>query len=88
MTRGIRFTQAAWDDYTYWQTQDRKSLKRVNLLIEAVLREPFNGIGKPEPLLGSLSGYWSRRIDSTHRLVYAVDDVDMTVIACKGHYDD
>lgn len=88
MTRCIRFTQAAWDDTTYWQTQDRKTLKRVNLLIEAVLREPFTGIGKPEPLLGSLSSYWSRRIDSTHRLVYAVDDADLTVIACKGHYDD
>lgn len=55
--------------------------------VEAVLREPFVGIGKPEPLLGSLSGYWSRRIDNTHRLVYAVDDADVTVIACKGHCD-
>lgn len=87
MNRAIRFTQAAWDDYTYWQTQDRKTLKRVNQLIEAVVREPFVGIGKPEPLLGSLSGYWSRRIDNTHRLVYAVDDADVTVIACRGHYD-
>lgn len=88
MARSIRFTQAAWEDYTYWQTQDRKTLKRVNLLIEAVVREPFAGIGKPEPLLGSLSGYWSRRIDNTHRLVYAVDDADVTVIACRGHYED
>lgn len=88
MTRAIRFTQAAWDDYTYWQTQDRKTLKRVNQLIEAVVREPFIGIGKPEPLLGSLAGYWSRRVDNTHRLVYAVDDGDVTIIACRGHYDD
>lgn len=88
MARSIRFTPAAWADYIYWQTQDKKTLKRVNLLIEASAREPFTGIGKPEPLLGNLAGYWSRRIDDTHRLVYVVDDADLDVIACRGHYDD
>ena len=88
MARSIRFTPAAWADYTYWQGSDKKTLKRINLLIEAAAREPFDGIGKPEPLMGSLTGYWSRRIDAVHRLVYAVDDGDLDVIACRGHYDD
>lgn len=88
MARSIRFTPAAWDDYTYWQGQDRKTLKRINTLIEAVARDPFTGIGKPEPLMGNMTGYWSRRIDDVHRLVYAVDDADIDVIACRGHYDD
>lgn len=88
MGRSIRFTPAAWADYTYWQGQDRKTLKRVNTLIAEAVREPFVGIGKPEPLMGNLAGYWSRRIDEAHRLVYAVDDTDLDVIACRGHYDD
>ena len=88
MARSIRFTPAAWADYTYWQGQDKKTLKRINTLIEAAVREPFAGIGKPEPLMGNLAGYWSRRIDGTHRLVYAVDDADLDVVACRGHYDD
>ena len=88
MARSIRFTPAAWDDYTYWQRQDKKTLKRINTLIEAVAREPFAGIGKPEPLMGNMAGYWSRRIDGVHRLVYAVDDADIDVIACRGHYDE
>jgi len=87
MARFIRFTPAAWDDYTYWQGQDKKTLKRIHTLIEAAAREPFRGIGKPEPLLGNMAGYWSRRIDEAHRLVYAVDDADVDVIACRGHYD-
>ncbi len=86
MSRGICFTSHAWADYLYWQGQDKKTLKRINLLIEAAVRDPFAGIDKPEPLLGNLSGYWSRRIDDVHRLVYAVDDADLTVIACRGHY--
>ena len=65
----------------------QKTLKPINLLIEAARREPFSGIGKPEPLLVNLSGYWSRRIDDTHRLVYTVQDADFDVIACRGHYD-
>ncbi len=84
MARSIRFTPAAWADYTYWQGQDKKTLKRINVLIEAAAREPFDGIGKPEQLMGSLTGYWSRRIDAVHRLVYAVDDADLDVIACRG----
>ena len=88
MARSVRFTPAAWDDYIYWQGQDKKTLKRVNTLIEAALRDPFSGIGKPEPLMGNLSGYLSRRIDEVNRLVYAVDDTDLDVIACRGHYDD
>ncbi len=88
MRRSIRFTRAAWADYTYWQGQDRKTLKRINTLIEAAARDPFAGIGKPEPLLGNMVGYWSRRIDDIHRLVYAVSDADFDVIACRGHYDD
>ena len=88
MSRAIRFTPAAWDDYTWWQGQDRKTLKRINTLIEPARRDPFAGIGKPEPLMGNLSGYWSRRIDEVNRLVYAFDDVDFDVIACRGHYDD
>ena len=88
MARSIRFTPAAWDDYTYWQGQDKKTLKRINTLIEAAAREPFTGIGKPEPLLGNMAGYWSRRIDEAHRLVYATDDANIDVIACRGHYGD
>ena len=88
MARSIRFTPAAWDDYLYWQGQDKKTLQRINTLIEATVRDPFAGIGKPEPLMGNLSGYWSRRIDETHRLVYVVDDADLEVIACRGRYDD
>ena len=88
MARSLRFTPAAWDDYTYWQGQDNKTLRRINTLIEAVARDPFTGIGKPEPLMGNMAGYWSRRIDDVHRLVYTVDDADLDVIACRGHYDD
>ena len=84
MSRVIRFTLAAWEDYTWWQERDKKTLKRINTLIEAARRDPFDGIGKPEPLLGNLAGYWSRRIDETHRLVYAADDTDLDVIACRG----
>jgi len=70
------------------KARKKKALKRVNTLIEAAVRTPFAGIGKPEPLMGDLSGYWARRIDEVHRLVYAVDEADLDVIACRGHYDD
>ncbi|MCX8774090.1 Txe/YoeB family addiction module toxin, partial [Vibrio parahaemolyticus] len=70
----LSWTDDAWDDYLYWQTQDKKTLKRINKLINDVKRSPFEGIGKPEPLKENLSGFWSRRIDDTNRLVYAVDD--------------
>jgi toxin YoeB len=87
MPERIRWTLAAWDDYLYWQRQDRKTLKRINRLIADAVRHPFDGIGKPEPLREQLSGYWSRRIDETHRLVYAVERDDLVIIACRYHYD-
>lgn len=79
-------TLAAWEDYEYWQGQDRKTLKRINMLVKDCLRHPFEGIGKPEPLKENLSGFWSRRIDETNRLVYGVDDHSLVVIACRYHY--
>jgi toxin YoeB len=86
MPERITWTEAAWEDYLYWQTQDRKSLKRINLLIQDTVRTPFAGIGKPEPLRENLSGFWSRRIDDTHRLVYTVNGNDLVIIACRYHY--
>ena len=82
----VAFTHAAWQDYVWWQTQDKKTLRRINQLIEATLREPFTGIGKPEALRENLSDFWSRRIDDTHRLVYAVEAQQIVVIACRYHY--
>ena len=84
--RLISWTDEAWNSYVYWQTQDKKTLKRINKLISDVKRSPFDGIGKPEPLKENLSGLWSRRIDDTNRLVYAVDDTAITVISCRYHY--
>ena len=84
--RRICFVPNAWDDYLFWQGQDRRTLRRINQLIEACLREPFAGVGKPEPLRENLSGYWSRRIDDTHRLVYRATDDELVVIACRYHY--
>ena len=84
--RTIRFVPDAWEDYLYWQDQDKKTLKRINLLITAAAREPYAGIGKPEPLRGDLSGYWSRRIDEANRLVYRATDTDLVIIACRFHY--
>lgn len=83
----VTWTLAAWEDYEYWQGQDRKTLKRINNLIKDCLREPFAGIGKPEPLKENLSGLWSRRIDEVNRLVYLMDDGDLVVVACRYHYD-
>lgn len=85
--RAIRFVPDAWAAYLYWQQQDRKILKRINNLINDAAREPFARIGKPEPLCGSLAGYWSRRIDDTHRMVYRATDTELVVIACRFHYD-
>jgi toxin YoeB len=86
MTRLLAWTEAAWSDYLYWQGQDKKALIRINKLITEVLRTPFEGIGKPEALKENLAGFWSRRIDDTHRLVYAVSDSHITAIACRYHY--
>lgn len=84
--RLLSWTDEAWKDYVFWQTQDRKTLKRINKLIVDTQRTPFSGIGKPEPLRENLSGFWSRRIDDTNRLVYAVDNDALTIISCRYHY--
>ena len=83
----LAWTREAWSDYVYWQAQDKKTLKRINKLLTDSLRSPFEGVGKPEPLKENLSGFWSRRIDESNRLVYAVDDNQLTVISCRYHYD-
>ena len=85
--RKLAWGSKAWRDYLYWQSQDKKTLKRINRLIENTLNDPFRGIGKPEPLKEDLSGFWSRRIDETNRLVYAVDDDCLTIISCRYHYE-
>jgi toxin YoeB len=87
MARLLTFTPAAWDDYLYWQGQDKKTLKRINALISEAARSPFEGMGKPEPLRGDLSGYWSRRIDEANRLVYQASDTELEIIACRYHYE-
>lgn len=84
--RTLNFTDEGWDSYVYWQTQDRKTLKRINDLAKDVQRDPFAGIGKPESLKHGLSGCWSRRIDESNRFVYLVDDVELIVISCRYHY--
>lgn len=86
----IVFASAAWEDYLHWQAEDAKLLARVNVLIKECLRDPFRGTGKPEPLGGNLSGWWSRRINSEHRLVYRVtgkgEGQAIEVVACRYHY--
>ncbi len=84
--RLLSWTDEAWKDYLYWQNQDKKTLRRINKLIAETARSPFSGIGKPEALKENLSGFWSRRIDDTNRLVYAVDDMAITIISCRYHY--
>lgn len=82
----LLWEERAWEDYLYWQTQDKKTLKKVNTLIKDIQRNPFEGIGKPEALKKNLSGLWSRRIDDTNRIVYYQQDETIYIIACKGHY--
>ncbi len=82
------FHAHAWEDYQYWQQTDKQTLRRINTLIRELLRTPFEGIGKPEPLKGDLSGYWSRRIDSEHRIVYCVKQDEIVIVQCRGHYND
>jgi toxin YoeB len=84
--RLLSWTDEAWNDYLYWQGQDKKTLKRINALITDALRHPFTGIGKPESLKANLSGFWSRRIDDENRLVYAADEAAITIISCRYHY--
>ena len=82
----IMWTAAAWDDYVYWQGQDKKTLKRINQVIKDIQRTPFEGIGKPESLKANLTGFWSRRIDDTNRLVYEVTSTQINIISCRYHY--
>lgn len=82
----LAFTKSAWSDYLWFQSHQAKLLKRINTLIAEVLRHPFTGVGKPEPLKGELSGYWSRRINAEHRLVYRFEDDTVLVISCRFHY--
>ena len=82
----IIFSDNAWEDYVYWQQKDKKTLKRINSLIKDIRRTPFEGIGKPEPLRFEFQGFWSRRIDSEHRLVYKVTDKELQIVACRYHY--
>lgn len=83
----VLFTAAGWDDYVHWQTEDRKTLKKINDLIKDIKRAPYEGIGKPEPLKHQLQGYWSRRIDPEHRLVYQVaGGKTLVIVACRYHY--
>ena len=78
----------AWDDYCNWQTLDKKTLKRINQLIKDIQRNIYEGIGKPEPLKGNRSGWWSRRIDETNRIVYRQKDGCIIIASCKGHYEE
>jgi toxin YoeB len=86
MARRIVFTDNAWSDYLLWQQTDRKLLQRINALIETAARDPFKGIGKPEPLRGNWRGFWSRRIDDMHRLVYEARANDLVIVECRYHY--
>ncbi|NIE67228.1 Txe/YoeB family addiction module toxin [Burkholderia sp. Ax-1719] len=82
----IMWTAEAWDDYVYWQGQDKKTLRRINQLIKDTQRSPFEGIGKPEPLKENLTGFWSRRIDETNRLVYELNGTQINIVSCRYHY--
>jgi len=88
MNKELLFKDAAWDDYLYWQTQDKKTLKRINELIKDINRNPFDGIGKPELLRSDKQGYWSRRIDDINRIVYKIENNKIIIVQCKGHYSD
>ncbi|GHU69842.1 Txe/YoeB family addiction module toxin [Clostridia bacterium] len=78
--------EEAWEDYLFWQGEDKKTLRRINQLLFDISRDPFSGIGKPEPLKGEFSGFWSRRIDETNRLVYRIQNDMLEILSCKGHY--
>jgi len=88
MPNSILFMDNSWDDYCYWQTQDRKTLKRINTLLQEICRNGHEGAGSPEPLRHEQSGWWSRRIDIQNRLVYRIDDNVVVVLSCRSHYDD
>lgn len=80
------FSEQAWEDYVYWQTQNKKTLKRINLLLTDIARNGYDGIGKPEPLKNNLSGWWSRRINDEDRIVYRIEGDTIEIAQCKGHY--
>ena len=82
----IEWAEEAWEDYLYWQQANQATLKRINALVKDIRRDPFAGIGKPEPLKHHLAGFWSRRIDDEHRLVYAVEDERLKIAQCRHHY--
>lgn len=82
----IKFADAAWEDYLYWQGNDKATLKRIHVLLNDIRRSPFAGIGKPEPLRHNFSGFWSRRIDEEHRLVYTLEGDCVVVVQCRYHY--
>jgi len=82
----VKFSDQAWEDYLFWQGKDKATLKRINTLLKDIQRSPFEGVGKPEPLKHILSGFWSRRIDEEHRLVYVVQDDTILVAQCRYHY--
>ncbi|WP_373496155.1 Txe/YoeB family addiction module toxin [Aquiflexum sp.] len=82
----IIFLATGWEDYLYWQTIDKKVLKKINSLIKEIIRNPFSGTGKPEPLKHELAGWWSRRIDLEHRLVYRVENDSVFILQCRFHY--
>jgi len=83
----IIFSKNAWEDYIFWQAEDKKILKKINTLIKDIQSNPYSGIGKPEPLKYDLAGLWSRRIDHEHRLVYQVNDNELLIYGCRYHYD-
>lgn len=83
----ITFSENSWEDYLYWQSVDKKIVKKINSLLKDIQRTPFEGIGKPEALRYDLSGYWSRRIDQEHRLVYQVIENNILIYSCRFHYD-
>lgn len=81
------WTDDAWDDYMYWSMQDKKMLKRINQLLKDIDRNQFEGIGKPEPLKYELQGFWSRRIDDSNRLIYKIENDNIIILHCRGHYE-
>lgn len=83
----VLWEERAWEEYLYWQSQDKKTLKRINAVIKDIQRAPFEGIASPEPLKGNLSGWWSRRIDIVNRIVYKQEGNQIIIASCKGHYD-
>lgn len=82
----VAFAQKSWDDYNYWLEHDKKIFERLRRLIKETLRDPYGGIGKPEPLKNNLKGYWSKRINDEHRLVYKIEDQQLVIISCRFHY--